>query len=295
MIRLLPRLSSVAVNGLLDAQEEGQPPRPLTSTTHALPDATVYASSGGSRVEMSELIALRDGVVEIAQRHGFPGTRQQGRLAQFDAEAAAWLAGCETLASAEAQRDDVWAFIATALLPDVTHWRYGLARGRYEGGVRNTFQRLWMRAQALDRGVGHADRWGLLGALSEDALVQITERPAIGGDPVLARALAEGWARAAGRFGAGKMEDLMRRAVLRLRMINEFRMLSLSPSDELTTLVDELFEKAAAAAGVQSVSARQLGMDASAAEREPELATAAAGSEKRSSISRILSPIFRAR
>ena len=50
-----------------------------------------------------------------------------------------------------------------------------------------------MRARALDRGEQHPRRWQLLEELTEDALVQITERPSIGADPVLARAIAEAW------------------------------------------------------------------------------------------------------
>jgi hypothetical protein len=95
---------------------------------------------------------LRNGLVEIAKGQGFPQETGRKQLSEFDAQASAWLSGNTTLSSGEALRDDVWAFIATALVPDVTYWRFGTSRSRYHGGVRNTFQRLWMRGRVLDRG-----------------------------------------------------------------------------------------------------------------------------------------------
>ena len=138
--------------------------------------------------------------------------------------------------------DDVWTFVATSLAPDIVHWRFGTARERYLGGVRNTFQRLWMRGRVLDRGADHHERWQLLEKLTEDALVQITERPSLGGDPVLARAIAEAWLRASLRYGGGAMEPIMRRAALRVRIRNEIRSLADLPSERLTGVLNEAFD-----------------------------------------------------
>ena len=68
-----------------------------------------------------------------------------------------------------------------------------LSPKRFTGGVRNAFQRLWMRGSTLDRGEDRPDRWGLVRALSEDAMVQIFERASISSDARLARAVAEAW------------------------------------------------------------------------------------------------------
>jgi hypothetical protein len=163
------------------------------------------------------------------------------------------MASLAELGSGEALRDDVWAFVAVVLAPDVVNWRFGRARERYLGGIRNAFQRVWMRASVLDRGTGHQDRWGLLEQLTEDALVQITERPSIGADPVLARALAEAWVRAAARHGRNRMEPVMRLATLRLRIRNEIQALPLVSRDELPAILDEFFDKAASSSAAESI------------------------------------------
>lgn len=99
-----------------------------------------------------------------------------------------------------------------------------------------------MRGRALDRGTEHPERWKLLTELTEDALVQITERPSIGGDRVLALAIAEAWLRAAHHHGKAAMEDIMRRAILRIRIRNEIRSLADLPPDDLSSFLDGIFE-----------------------------------------------------
>jgi hypothetical protein len=179
----------------------------------------------------------------MAQQHGF-GADGGGRSghAGFDASASAWLTDHPLLGSGEALRDDVWSFVGVVLAPDIVHWRFGTSSERYHGGIRNTFQRLWMRGQALDRGVGSADRWHLVDQLTEDALVQITERPSIGGDAILASALAEAWVRGSKVHGRGAMEAVMRRAALRTRIWNELRTLSSLPRSELAEIMDTAME-----------------------------------------------------
>ena len=97
-----------------------------------------------------------------------------------------------------------------------------------------------MRGRIFDRRTG--DRWGLLRILTEDAMVQITERPSIGGDPALARALAEAWVRGAAHHGRSAMEDIMRRAALRVRIWNELRSLTQMSPDALDRVVDEAMD-----------------------------------------------------
>jgi hypothetical protein len=137
----------------------------------------------------------------------------------------------------------VWAFFATALAPDVTVWRFGgRSAERFHGGVRNVFQRLWMRANALDGGPQAGDeRWSLLEPLTEDALVQITERPAIGADHLLSRCIARAWAAKAARDGKGGMEASMREAIIRVRIRNEVQMLSALAENDLDREVEALF------------------------------------------------------
>src|SRR5690606_2919407 len=184
--------------------------------------------------------------------------------ARFDAALGKWLVQKHILKTGEVLRDDVWTFVGVVMAPDIVNWRFGRSRERYLGGVRNTFQRLWMRARALDRGEKAEDRWGLLDSLTEDALVQSTERPRIGADAVLSRELAEGWVRASERHGRGSMEEVMRLAVLRLRIRNEIRSLSFLPKGELELLIDHFFDEAAKAIGAVQIE-RQRDHDRKAA------------------------------
>ncbi len=241
MITLLPRLPAPAAEKLLDDLLPGYSSGKTTATSMQLPEAVRFAATGGTPISNKQLEELRQGILRVAERSGFGQTGSRIEFAAFDARASGWLATNELLSSGEALRDDVWAFIGTCLAPDIVHWRFGLARERYLGGVRNTFQRLWLRGRSLDRGVNHSDRWGLLTELTEDAFVQITERPSLGSDPVLALAIGEGWVRTVKIVGRGEMEALMRKAALRLRVWNEVRGLAELDAAELASVVDTAF------------------------------------------------------
>lgn len=241
MVILLPRLPDPAAEDLLERFLER--PSQWTGFDPAdLPEAVRFAATGGSRAGRKELLALREVVEEAARANGFGADGGGATYARFDAELGASFAEMPLLASGEALRDDFWTFIGVTLAPDVVHWRFRAARDRYLGGVRNTFQRLWLRARALDRGEQHPERWQLLVELTEDALVQITERPSVGADPGLAGAIAEGWLRAAKHHGKGKMEAIMRRAVLRARIWNEIRSLADLRAEALQRVLDRAFE-----------------------------------------------------
>lgn len=241
-VPLFPRLDRLAVDAMLAARAiDAFPPEPILDAD-SFPLETSYAASGGSPIRHELLIELRTGLVEIADKFGFPDRGSAGDRARFDEHASAFLAQRDELEGGEALRDDVWAFLACVLLPDLVAWRFADRQPeRFHGGVRNTFQRLWMRGRILDRGLDAESRWELLGALTEDAMVQITERPSVGSDARLARALAEGWLRASGRIGRPAMENAMREAVIRLRLRNQIQLLSELDDHDLADTVDEFF------------------------------------------------------
>ena len=242
MVILLPRLPTPAAETFLEQHLADDFATWPGFDAHALPEAVRFAATGGAQVRPDQLAALRDRIVCIAQSNGFGAGCAPDTHAVFDAEVAASLVEDPLFQSGEALRDDVWTFVGTSLAPDIVHWRFGPARARYLGGIRNTFQRLWMRGRALDRGADHGERWELLGELTEDALVQITERPSLGGDPVLARAIAEAWVRASRRHGRTAMEPIMRRAALRVRIWNEIRSLADLASEDLPSVLDGAFD-----------------------------------------------------
>ncbi len=242
MLILLPRLPAPACETLVQGFLERGPEKWAGFEATNLPEAVRFAATGGTRVGDSQLNDFRSGLEKLAFVHGFGSTRERDSLAAFDAEVAAWLVQSNLFATGEALRDDVWSFMSAVVAPDIVYWRFGDAIERYTGGIRNTFQRLWVRGRALDRGTGAEDRWKLLSSLTEDALVQITERPSIGGDPALALAVGEAWLRASEIHGKSAMEPIMRRAILGIRIRNEVRALSELPPDQLAFTLDKMFE-----------------------------------------------------
>jgi hypothetical protein len=241
MSLLLPRLPGPACETLVRGfLELGLGRWPGFDPTK-LPASVRFAATGGTPVGAARLGELRADLEKLARTHGFCDTSDRNSLAAFDAEVAVWLSQADLFSTGEALRDDIWSFVSAVVAPDIVHWRFGAAMERYTGGIRNTFQRLWMRGRALDRGPEHPERWKLLTELTEDALVQITERPSIGGDPVLARAVAEAWLGASELHGRTAMENIMRRAILGIRIRNEIRSLSDLPSEKLADVLNEMF------------------------------------------------------
>lgn len=244
MTILLPRLDRVSVDRCLAAPDELIAPAEAGLHPDSMPPGVHFAASGGSPATTEQLLQLRTEVVALARSEGFPDQGTVQARSRFDAAVGAALGSSALFDSAEALRDDAWAFITTVLLPDVCSWRFPEQPAeRFHGGVRNTLQRLWMRAVALDRGSDHPERWGLLTALSEDALVQITERPSIGADFRVAGAFAEAWVRASERHGRGQMEDLTRAAVIRVRLRNQIQLLSALDDVPLHAFMDLAFRE----------------------------------------------------
>lgn len=218
---LMPRLSSLGFRRF-HTELEQLAGLALSARLKALEDFISYGASGGTRLPALQLERFREGLVMAASSEGFPAKGSTAGRSRFDARCAAWLHEDGTVRGAEALRDDLWTFVACALAPDVAIWRFeGAHSDRFRGGVRNTFQRLWLRGAALDGGEGSADRWTFLEKLGEDALVQITERPAIASDRRLARAIARAWVATAEKIGARRMEDVTRQAIRMIRVANE--------------------------------------------------------------------------
>lgn len=244
---LLPRLDALSVDQCLQDIDRLIDHARLPLTVDRLPATTGWGAIGGAQITLPELRGVRETVLEAARSCGFPERGSTADRARFDVVATAALSGCSCLEGGEADRDDAWAFIATILLPDVVAWRFtGRSAERFHGGVRNTFQRLWMRCWALDRGPERgAERWQLVEQLTEDALVQLTERPSIGSDSRLARAIAEAWVATAEQVGRARMEAVMRIAIIDLRIRNEIQFLSALAMDELQQHVSFIFARAA--------------------------------------------------
>ncbi|WP_322734599.1 DNA cytosine methyltransferase [Streptomyces chromofuscus] len=159
-------------------------------------ESSVYVATGGDRVSADHLEELRDGVLGLAKRSGFPDDSDRARNAEFDLQLAALLHAEMGMVPAEAASRDVWAFLALILLPDVAYWRYPQPpRDRILGTdlTRHVFGRLWWRAQ-LVRSPGEPEPYHALKNLGEAAFDQIyARRAALGGSPHLVRAILRVW------------------------------------------------------------------------------------------------------
>lgn len=245
-VRLLPRLNEIGVLRVHEAagKDIADPETAMATLGRGSPYVWYAASGGAPSTRSAESIA--EGLRELATSLGFPENRAQHSRALFDAKAAKFLGCHAALATGEALRDDVWAFLSSMLLGDVVAWRFPDKRlERFMGGVRNTFQRLWMRGVTLDLGPEHPERWVLLDCLTEDAFVQIFERASISCDGVLARMLAFGWMETSKRVGRNRMENIMRKTIKALRIRNEIVDLGSLQEQELWGVVIGTFSWAA--------------------------------------------------
>jgi hypothetical protein len=244
-VSLLPRLKAYGVDAILGAADDRA--GGLERRIEFLEENSAlvsFGASGGSR-DADAAVAVTRQLRELARQCGYPERVPSESRARFDQLAAIALAQEPVLKTGEALRDDVWAFLAAVVAPDVVAWRFpDRASHRYAGGVRNAFQRLWARGTVLDRGEEHPERWGLVEALSEDAMVQIFERASLSGNERLARAIAELWVETAREIGRGSMEAVMRRATKLVRIRNEVIDLSVLPDPELREEVRSCFRRA---------------------------------------------------
>ncbi|MFE0201378.1 DUF6339 family protein [[Kitasatospora] papulosa] len=168
----------------------------LTARVAVMHESAVYVATGGDRVSAVQLRELREGVLDLARRAGFPDDSDRAGNADFDIRLAAFLHAETGMVPAEAASRDVWAFLALVLLPDVAFWRYpSPPRDRVLGTdlTRHVFGRLWWRAQ-LVRSSDAQEPYGALRILGEAAFDQIyARRAALGGSPHMVRAVLRVW------------------------------------------------------------------------------------------------------
>lgn len=186
-------------------------------------------------------------MLDLADRHGYPRAASDRQKSSFDAECARYLAEQAELPFSECCRPGVWAYFSLVLLPDLVGWRFSReARERWVGGVRNTFGTLWKRGYLIGAAQGGLDaRWDLVERLTQDAFVQITERPGLAGNPRVARAIATGWVDLAGEVGQGRMEPIARTAIRWLGAYRRAYDLDSVEQEVLEKWVKAMFQRAA--------------------------------------------------
>ena len=192
--------------------------------------AITFAPTGGNRAGSDDVRQARDAIEEVARSAGYPGPLGSEAARGFDLRCGRALYGQLRIVTADAANDGVWAFLTCVVVPHLACWRFSRRTAeRILGGPRNTFRRLWWRERVL--GDDHGER---LEQLNEDELVQIMERPSLGGN---------------GRV-AGRLCDLFRQLVTtrndlpRMELMRDAtkRLIRLTPSVSLMALDDEALD-----------------------------------------------------
>lgn len=167
-----------------------------TSTSHA---KTRMSETGLACASDADLQALRDDILSVARRYGYPyrDSEKSGAFSEFDREATHVLMKHVDAPVNDARSTELWNFITTVLLLDVASWRFPNNSGnprfnRYLGSSpKSTFKKLWWRGHVLG---DLSDRIG------EDQSVALLERTSVAGDPRLPKAIIREFT---GRTGSG--------------------------------------------------------------------------------------------
>lgn len=131
----------------------------------------------------AELQSLRDDVLAVAEKYGYPVTPSRGAaLSEFDREVTHVLVSHVDAPVNDARSTELWNFLTAVLLLDVACWRFPNTGdnpkfNRYLGASpKSTFKKLWWRGHVLGE---LSDRIG------EDQSVALLERTSVAGDPRL--------------------------------------------------------------------------------------------------------------
>ncbi|WP_319450318.1 MULTISPECIES: DUF6339 family protein [unclassified Mycobacterium] len=221
----------------------------VASIGSRMPDrnpVTTYTPVGGLRIDDQRLVDLRKEVLDLSARHGMP--ERLVDLSVFEGQLARLLHDRLPMSPNEASHEEVWSYLTCCWLLDVAAWRFGrdADKRRFIGDVnRNTFRRLWWRAEILGPGVD-------LTLLGEDELVNITERPTIASDRRLARTVALDFLARVDRGEAESRMLLMRDAMKRLLRLTPFVAFAALRDDEVHEVVEHCFNSAASALSGES-------------------------------------------
>lgn len=206
--------------------------------------------SGGMPASESQRTELADTLREKAREYGYPIPPDLASQQAFDRAACRILAADPMLARAggDTRRPACWAGLTVFDMPDLAVWRHGgsgasLSIDRLRGGPRNFLRRLWLRIKALHvEDNQERDGWFLIDDLTEDAIVQIIERPSLAAFPPLSHAIGIAWQEHA--QARQNMEEIMRVATKRLRARSEILALGLLDEEGILEEVRRTFDEA---------------------------------------------------
>lgn len=235
---VLPRIAKHSATELLRAHLNSG----LAEISHRMPDLSptvTYTPVGGKRIEQSQLEQLRLDMIRLACEHGMPDRISEPSA--FEGKAARLLREALAMSANEASYEEVWSYLTCCWLLDVAVWRFGPGADerRFIGNVnRNTFRRLWWRAEILGPEID-------LTQLGEDELVNIMERPTIASDRRLARTVAHEFLARVDEGAADSRMQLMREAMKRLLRLTPLVSFQALTDDEVREAVELCFTAAA--------------------------------------------------
>ena len=258
MPTLYPRLLKHQAEELYRRQmtcflEGGGDPQSMTKLVVLLPPNAVFAAIGGTRASEQQLREVRDQVVAAAKKVGYPHPLSRNSIKLFDPPVARILHERMGMTPSEASSQDIWAYLALCLLPDVAWWRFPNAKPiRGESGkgnlerfvqgdlTRQTFGRLWWRAHLVHVPGDPAPYWGLEDEVLEEADFDHMQarREQLGASPRLVRSLMAVWQETK---RSGALDELNSRGVWRdalKRYVRLFPFVDFETMDEETRLAE---------------------------------------------------------
>ncbi|QNE13805.1 hypothetical protein FYJ92_04565 [Pseudarthrobacter sp. NBSH8] len=216
-----------------------------------------YYPLARQRASAEELLGLRGKIVGIAEEFGFPSAVSSKVLVEFDRSVGPEVHAQMTIMPADASSIDVWNFINTAVVPDVVLWRYGrfhtqskkwnISEDRLFDMTRTTIGRLWWRVHLLGPELARK--------LGEDEVVNLLEKPRIGGYPVLSRAMGGRLLAFASESNTGRRMELFRDATKRLLRKMAVQSVFVMTPEQIDEFVTSLFLESATALDISPLGA----------------------------------------
>lgn len=201
----------------------------------------------GARVPEELLKELRQKIMDAAVAKGFPSPLPTTSISSLDHHIAELVFEHMKMVPGEVGQTGVWNHMTLVLLPDFMAWRWpsmSSARFYTSGGgkaVRNYFMVSWVRAWLFYDESHETDRFHLLKMLSQDAMLQIIERPHLSRNRKLARVLARLYGKHRGMVPNFTV-DYFRPLMARIVTIGTIVRYDFFSEEQLTELVEREWE-----------------------------------------------------
>lgn len=217
---------------------------------------------GARRIPTHQLMLLREEIINLAKNYGFSNSAPN-KFLEFEYKLAILFTDsnfCDFLwhdgyPTGETLRNSFWSYLTIFLLPDIATWRWEIPQNgepskawtdRMLGGTRNTFQRVFKRVISFDKRIDNFDRLDLIRNLMEDDFSAILERTSLGGNPEIAKCLAEEFLKMRERcanLNKKIQTKIYRKATKDLTAYGKVQSLDVLDKSELRNLVYKVFSK----------------------------------------------------